>query len=260
MSFGQIFWAYSDALAANHIKGFGFFTLPHFAWLAVITAGVVLYTLIYRKAGEPKRENLRKAIAVYLILAEFFKISVVTLTGGAIDRNLPLHICSIAEFLILFDALWLSKNRVTGQILIFEFMPGALITLLLPNCISYPAYSFYVVNFFIWHGAIIAYILARYLSGEIRPRYVGIWQSMIAIYIQIIPVYFLDKAFDENYMFLMDHWNNPALKLCWDLSGGKGGIPYIIALSILVLVVMHVFYLFYKIREWIIKKVQKKEQ
>jgi hypothetical integral membrane protein (TIGR02206 family) len=260
MSFGEIFWAYSDVIAANHIKGFKFFSPPHLAWLAVIAAGVVFYTLAYRKGGEKTKDNLRKSIAVYLILAEFFKISVIALTGAPVHCNLPLHICSLGEFLILFDALWLNKNRLTGQVLIFEFLPGAFVTILMPNCVGYPAYSFYAVNFFVWHGAIVAYILAKYLAGEIRPRYVGIWQSMIAVYMQIIPVYFLDKAYDINYMFLMEHQDNPVLKLCWNLSGGKGGIPYIIALSVLVIVVMHVFYLLYKVREWIWKKGRKKEQ
>ena len=144
MSFGEIFWAYSDVIAANHIKGFKFFSPPHLAWLAVIAAGVVFYTLAYRKGGEKTKDNLR--------------------------------------------------------------------------------------------------------------------QSMIAVYMQIIPVYFLDKAYDINYMFLMEHQDNPVLKLCWNLSGGKGGIPYIIALSVLVIVVMHVFYLLYKVREWFWKKGRKKEQ
>ena len=57
-----------------------------------------------------------------------------------------------------------------------------------------------------------------------------------------IPLYFIDRAFDVNYVFLMDHDNNPALKLIWDLSGGTGGIFYILGLGVLGLIVLHVMY------------------
>lgn len=254
MSFSEKFWSHADVLAGSGVEEFDLFSIPHFIWIAIVSAGIALYTFAYRKSGEKGRDNLRKAIAVFLILFEFFKISVIALNGAPVADSLPLHICSLAIFMILFDAMWFSKNGITGQFLVYEFMLGALITLLLPQCVIYPPYSFYVIHFFLIHGAIAAYIFARVFTGEIRPRYVGIWQTLLAMYIQIIPVYFLDKAYDKNYMFLLDHWGNPALKLCWDLSGGKGGFPYIIALSVLAVSLMHIVYLCFKIVERILKK------
>ena len=99
-----------------------------------------------------------------------------------------------------------------------------------------------MIHQFLMHAAIVAYILARYTAGEIRMNYTGIWQALGTIAVLIVPIYFIDKAFEENFVFLIGHAGNPALKLVWDLSGGKGGISYIIGLGVLVLITMHVTY------------------
>ena len=255
MTFFEIFWAYSDTLAENGIEGFSYFSLPHFIWLFIMAAGIVLYAFSYCKGSEVRRNNLRKGMAVFLILFEFMQIGVMALTDAPVKYYLPLHMCSLAEFMILFDALWLKgKSRMGGQILIFEFLPAAFSSLVMPTSVIYPPYNFYVIHQFLLHGGIVAYIIAEYASGEIRPRYVGIWQAMLACYIEMFPIYFIDKAFDLNYMFLMEHWDNPLLKLLWDLSGKKGGIPYIFALSIMVIVFMHICYLIYRLIGFIQKK------
>jgi hypothetical protein len=48
-------------------------------------------------------------------------------------------------------------------------------------------------------------------------------------------------------MFLTDPLGNPVLQLLWDISGGKGGAPYIFALAVFVAIILHIFYGIYRL-------------
>ncbi len=235
------FWLYKDAYADAGGTGFSCFSLPHLIWLAALFAGIVLFVCFYRKLSVGRRDHARKGVALFLILAEIAKQCVVALTGAPAAVHLPLHICSFAEYTILIDALW-PENRFFKPLLCYAFLPSALMALLFPTVTVYHPLSFYAIHHLVMYAVIAAYIIARYSSGEIRIRYRDIWTAFLAIGVLIVPIYFIDAAFDQNFAFLMRHSDNPALKFIWDLSGGSGGISYIIGLSLLVLIVFHVTY------------------
>ena len=237
----NFFWMHKDTYAAIGGKGFSFFSLPHLIWLAVLFAGILLFACLYRKFQTGQRNSVRKGVALFLILFEIAKQCIVGLTGASASTHLPLHICSFAEYAILIDALW-PENRFFKPLLCYAFLPSALIALLFPNATFYHPLSFYAIHLFVMHAGIVAYIMARYSSGEIRLDYKGVWVTFLAISVLIIPIYYIDAVFDENFVFLMDHGENPALKLIWNLSGKTGGISYIIGLGVLVLIVFHVTY------------------
>lgn len=237
----NLFWADKEKLVAAGVEGFNTFSFPHLIWLTILIAGIALYTVVYRKGGERLRGNMRKSLAIFMILWEIGKQCVVSLTGASPAVHLPLHICSFAEYAILADALW-PENRFLKPVLCYAFLPAGIMAMLLPTATAYPPVSFYAIHHFLLHAGIVAYILARYVAREARMNYKGVWVTMLSIIALIVPVYFIDRAFDQNYIFLMDHSDNPALKIVWDLSGGKGGFLYIIGLSVLVLIVFHVVY------------------
>jgi len=60
-------------------------------------------------------------------------------------------------------------------------------------------------------------------------------------------IYPINNAFQTNYMFLARHSNNPALKLVWKMTGGTGGISYILGLAVLIIVVLHFMFAIYAI-------------
>ena len=235
------FWGYKDTIAEMGEKGFACFSLPHLIWLAILFTGIVLFTILYKKSNEKRRDNLRKGMALFIILFEIGKQCVVSLTGAPSLPHLPLHICSFAEYTILIDAFW-PKNRFFKPLLCYAFLPAALMALLFPTVTIYPPINFYVINLFVLHASIIAYIIARYVGGDIRLSYAGVWISTGAILVLVLPMYFINKAFGTNFMFLMRHSDNPALKFIWNLSGGTGGFAYILGLSVLVLLVFHFVY------------------
>jgi len=239
------FFEYRDASEKTFTDGFSIFSLPHFLWLAAVMALIVVFIFFYRRGSDKRRDNMRKAAALILILFEIAKQCVISLSG-AVNHGLPLEICSFAEYTILADAMW-QKNRFLKHLLAYAFMPAAVVALLLPTAVIYPPVSFFAAHQFLMHGLIVAYIVARYSAGEIEPRYVGVWITTLAIGALIVPIYFIDKAFGESYMFLTYHYDNPALKLIWDLTGGKGGILYILGLTAFVVFVFHITYGIYVI-------------
>ena len=242
MSSWEIFWSYVDTLTAHGIGGFSLFSLPHFLWLAFLFLLIIAYIFVYHRGEEKTRDNMRKVLGLFLILFEIFKQCVMALTGAPTNVHLPLEICSFGEYAIILDAMW-PKNRIMKQVLLLEFLPAAVIAIMLPSAIVYPPLNIYVAHQFIMHGGIIAYVVARYHAGEIELKYVGIWMSAIASLAEMVPIYFVDTTFRLNYMFLTSHADNPVLKMLWDVSGGNGGIPYVMVLAAFVLLVMHVWYL-----------------
>ena len=240
------FWIYRDGSDPSVENGFEIFSAAHFIWLGVLFLLGLIYTINYRKCDEKGRENLRKGLAVALILYEIIHQCMCAFAGVPRGLYLPLEICSLGEYTILFDALW-PENRFTKQFLAFAFLPAALIALTFPTANIYPPISIYAMHQFLMHGAIVTYVIARYSKGEIKPRYMGIWVSILAVTIIIIPIYFLDSHFGVNYMFIMNNEGNPALSAVWDLTGGGGGIPYILGLQVTVVLVMHIMYLIYRI-------------
>ncbi len=249
----ELFWAYKDDVAGLGGKGFSTFSLPHLLWILFCLACVVCVAAVYRRADERRRANLRRGMALFLILFEIGKQCVAALTGAPAAPLLPLHICSFAEYTVLIDALW-EQNRLFKQLLAFLFLPAAVIAVLFPSVTPYPPLSFCAIHMFLLHTAIIAYIVARYAGGELRPRYAGLWLSVLATAVMTGLVYPLNAAFDTNFMFLMHHADNPALRLIWDLTGG--GFPYILGLAVLVILVFHIMYALYALLERTPRKVR----
>lgn len=235
------FWMHKSVYSELGGKGYSFFSLPHLIWLAVLVFAIALYTFLYRRGSAGRRGGMRKGAALFLILFEIGKQCVLALTGAPVAHNLPLHFCSFAEYAILIDALW-PENRFFKPFLCYAFLPAAFVALLFPTTTAYAPISFYPIHHFILHTSIVAYILARYTAGEIRLDYKGLWIAFFTFCVLLIPLYYINAAFNVNYMFLMDHDNNPAFKTVWNLSGGTGGISYFLGLGVLGLIVLHATY------------------
>ena len=240
----ELFWAYKDDVAGLGGTGFSTFSLPHLLWILFCLACAVCAAAVYRRGGERRRANMRRGMALFLILFETGKQCVAVLTGAPAAPLLPLHICSVAEYAVLIDALW-AQNRFFKQLMAFMFLPAAVIAILFPSVTPYPPLNFYAIHMFLLHAVIIAYIVARYAGGELHPRYAGLWLSVLATAVMAGLIYPLNAAFGTNFMFLMHHANNPALRLIWDLTGG--GAAYILGLAALVILVFHIMYVVYAV-------------
>ena len=238
----DLFWTHKSVLDAEGLKvGFGMFSLGHLLWFLLMTAGIAAFVVFYLHGAACRRDNMRKALALFIILFEIFKQCTMALTGAPIQENLPLEVCSFAEYAILADALW-PKERFLRSLLVFLFLPSAFMALLFPTVTVYPAISFYTIHQFVLHAGICAYIIARYASGEFRADYAGVWTAVLKLLPLGALIYLIDLSFDKDFMFLTDPYGNPVLDMLWNLSGGKGGLPYLAAFLLFVIFVLHVAY------------------
>ena len=239
----DLFWLHKSFFGDEKV-GFSTFSMPHLLWLSVVFLLTLSFALSYCRNVERKKDNMRKRLALFLILFEIFKQCVMALTDAPIKHLLPLEVCSFSEYTILADALW-PRNRITKQPLVFIALPAAMMALMFPTVTAYPPISFYAIHQFLLHGGIATYVIARYVSKEIRPRYMGLWLSVLLVGILAAPIYLLNLHFGTNFMFLVHHNNNPALRMIWNLSGGNGGLQYVLALAAFVIFVLHIVYLIY---------------
>ncbi len=100
-------------------------------------------------------------------------------------------------------------------------LPGTVLALVFPNWAFYPLMHFITIEGFLFHIEIVIYVSAMLYSHKIVPQSGKIWQVIAFLALTVAPVYFFDKHFHTNYMFvnwpsegsplelLADWWGNP---------------------------------------------------
>ena len=180
--------------------GFERFGFGHFLWLFVGGAGLVLGCFAYGKALPERRPGLRLLTAGLALALELGRAGLL-LSRGLYDLGrLPLHLCSLSIYLCFFHAL--TDRPGLGQFLYAFTLPGAALALLFPDWAGQPLFGFITVSSFLLHFLLVLYPLMQAAAGEIRPELrrlpgcIG-WMLLLAL-----PVYFLNKLWNTNYMFL----------------------------------------------------------
>lgn len=225
--------------------GFDLYSAPHLIWLALMVVLVVLMCRAYGRRDEAGRLSMRKGAAVVLAGMEILKDLMLILTGWFNPGYLPFHLCGFSIFVMLVDA-FAPKQKLTGQMMIFAFMPGALSALLFANWTEYPFYAFIAVHSFIFHGIIVGYTLMQYVGRDIVPAYRGLWKTVLAVVLIAIPVYGINlvfAAYEPNFMFLMEASPGSPLVPLWDIFGPKW---YNVSMVGMVVVVFHALFAVYK--------------
>lgn len=226
--------------------GYGQFTPAHFTLITVALIFVIAICRAYRVSAEKRRLVIRRAIATTLITIEVMKFSLMINIGVDVTIYLPLEICSFAAYAIVFDAIRYRSGFVHGMLL-YIFLPAAAMALLFPSTSESPLLNIFVFHQFLFHALIIAYVLSRFLCGELDISYTGVWPSIGKTCVLAGAVYIVDCVFDRNFMFLRDNDNNPMLMI---ISGVTGeGLPYTLGLVVFVVIVIHIFFVIFKTAE-----------
>jgi uncharacterized membrane protein YwaF len=234
--------------------GFTLYSAPHLIWLALMTLMIVLIARGYCRADEAGRDRMRKNIALVMLGMEILKDAVVIAVGWWNPGYLPFHLCGLAIFAVLADA-FCRGQKVTGQMIMFAFMPGALSALLFANWTMYPFFVYMCIHSFVYHALIVAYAVMIFASREVVPSYSGMWKSLAAVVVAIPPVYGINLLFAEhnpNFMFLMEASPGSPLVPVWNLTGPDWYIPGCV---VMVGIVFHVLFGIY----WGIGKAMKRK-
>ena len=229
--------------------GFELYCPGHLLWLAAIAAAAGAAAYYYRKMNSGQRLKTKRFFAVALLLFEAIKDLVLVIMGISLKGYLPLHLCGLAIFNMLYDAF--GKNRhISAQLLAYAFMPGAVSALLFCNWTEYPLFSFMCIHSFVFHGWILIYFVMLYAAGEIRTDYKGLWQTAEILVVIAIPIYILNNVIGENYLFLSEASEGSPLVFLWNVFGVRFGRPgYVISFAVLAVAVFHVLYAVYGLME-----------
>lgn len=182
-------------------KGFPLFGTVHLVWLTGFLLLTVVCCLWYRKLGAAGRTRWKRCVALLLIADEVFKF-VVLLAGGNLSWfYLPLHLCSINIFLILWHSI--RPNRLLGSFLYTVCIPGALAALLFPAWDPLPLTSAMHIHSFTAHILLALYPIVLTAAGEIRPT---LWQlpaCLGLLAVLALLVCGVNLLLGTNFMFLM---------------------------------------------------------
>ena len=236
------FWTHKDNIPDG--LGYGQFKPGHFVWLGITVFFVIFYSLIYRRADLPMKVILLRSVGAALILSDVLKMFVLARSDVKFTDYLPLEVCSFGAYFIVLDSIWYD-NPFFLQMLLVLFLPAAIMAIIFPTTTPLPFWNFYTIHQFFFHGLIIAYVVARFVSNEIPLDYPSVLASIAKVFVLVAVMYIVDTVFDKNFMFLRDTYGNPMLQFIWDRT--KGGFSYTIGLVCFAVFVIHIFYLIFKV-------------
>lgn len=208
--------------------GFPLFGKQHIVWLCVFVLITVFCCIWYRKLGPAGRKRWKSIVAVLLVADELFKTAVLFIGGNYSWTYLPLHLCSINLFLIVWHAC--KPSALLGNFLYTVCIPGAVAALLFPTWSSLPITSALHIHSFTIHILLAMYPIVLTVVGEIRPTLQQLPLCMLLLVILAIPIYGLNLLLDTNFMFLMFAEPGNPLYLFEQMWGSHLlGFPVIIA-------------------------------
>lgn len=223
----ELFFTYETKIPNG--VGFSLFGLGHILWLAVIVVTSVLYLKRYAKAAKQKKRRMEYVISFSLVGWIVVRIVYIAVIKEDFLYELPLHMCSIAGMLCavhcIFGWKWL------GQVLYAVCLPGTILALLFPNWSFYPVIHMITVESFWFHAGIIMYVTGLLYTHKIVPDLRKMWQVVLFLAAVVTPVYFFDRRYEVNYMFV--NKPSPGSPLEW-LAEWLGNPGYLIGYAVLV--------------------------
>lgn len=235
--------------------GFSLYDKSHLTALALCLLFGAVLCMIYFRLSDSGKMKMRRFYGASIVIAEIVKNIIVYCNGGDIRLYLPLHVCSFGILAIFIDAFF-PKQKLTGVMLAYIFMPGAICAELFSNWTEYPVFSFMSIFSFAIHAYIAAYFWMRYLNHEIRPDYKGIYLTVAVLAIagfivEPINILLYNHGANGNYMFLHSPSEGSPLVFLWDVVGERFGmIGYWAGYALLAIAVFHVLYVLYNLKRF----------
>lgn len=221
---------------SNIPEGVGFSTFGpmHLIWLVCIIACCVGAALLYRRLNEGQRRIMRLVIGSSVVLLEVVKDIYHAILGEFGVGYLPLHLCGINILLIGFDLI--KPTNTVRHFLYYFSIAGASLALLFPNWTALPCWNFSCIHSFSIHGLLVMYPILLVAGGEVKPNLKAMPKCILLLIGLAVPIYFVNLAFDTNFMFLMEPDKGNPLELFEQLLGNHlWGFPILLPVVMLVM-------------------------
>ena len=226
-------------------SGFALFSGTHLIGLVfVLIVGIILYR-IYASLTDVKRIQMERLLAISIVMLDCINDGILIAIGHFELCYLPLHLCGMAQFIILIHAI--TRREYWGDILYALFLPGALGALLFPDWSAYPIISFMSFHDFINHGLLILYPMLLIKGRHIHPSINSIWKPVVFLAVTVPIIYYINSIFDTNFFFLKIPAPDSPLSFILSITGKSF---YLFGFACLMLLVMCVMYVPFIIRNY----------
>lgn len=232
----SFFFAEKDMLPEG--SGFSLFGESHLIWMICLSTGIFCLALLFHVGSRRMKTFLLWLSALSSLFWQLAQGLYRLILGIYSVGTLPLHICSLASYLVflhlLYHPAWLS------EILYFPLFIGPWFAIIFPDWTMYPAWSFMSCAGFIVHASIVLYILLQIEAGTIRPSLKNIYAPVLFMTIYAAVLIPFDHHFRVNYGFLASP--SPGSPLIWIAAHFGSGIGYYAGYALLVFAIMMIAY------------------
>lgn len=258
----KYFWTYETQLPQR--EEWKLFGKEHILWLLILVGSAALLLLVHGrvwkkqadgpkfpdKTGAIKNENAKKNrkknlgsrlfrfMAWSSLLWQIAQALYRMILGVYDITTLPLHICSLASYLVFLYAL--TDWKWLGEVLYFPILPGAFLAILFPDWTMYPSVSFMSIAGFLVHWSIDMTVLLAIEEGRLRPSVHRIWSPILFLSVYAAVLIPFDHHFKVNYGFLNIPSPGSPLIAIADTFGS--GVGYYVGYALVVAVCMALAY------------------
>ena len=198
---------------------FQFLGVPHVVALVLTIALPIALSVLVRKADSSVLTNaVCYLLAGILIINEIggwiYRAATVQSFSVFVQNHLPLHICGVALFVVVFALL--RRNQILYEIGYFWGIVGTLNAAITPQlAVDFPHYRFF--QYFIVHGGIVVSVLFVTWGLRMRPTFKGLLRSFLLVNFYMVVIAGVNLLLKSNYMFICEppHTKSPFFFAPW---------------------------------------------
>ena len=185
---------------------FQFLGVPHIVALALtITLPIALSVLVRNADSSVLTNAVCYLLAGILIINEIggwiYRAATVQSFSVFVQSYLPLHICGVALFVVVFALL--RQNQILYEIGYFWGIVGTLNAVITPQLgVGFPHYRFF--QYFIVHGGIVVSVLFATWGLRMRPTLKGLLRSFLLANFYMVVIAGVNLLLKSNYMFICE--------------------------------------------------------
>ena len=185
---------------------FQFLGVPHIVALALtITLPIALSVLVRNADSSVLTNAVCYLLAGILIINEIggwiYRAATVQSLSVFVQSYLPLHICGVALFVVVF--VLLLRNQTLYEIGYFWGIVGTLNAVITPQLgVGFPHYRFF--QYFIVHGGIVVSVLFATWGLRMRPTLKGLLRSFLLANFYMVVIAGVNLLLKSNYMFICE--------------------------------------------------------
>lgn len=210
----------------------------HLTWLILATLIFIAASTYYKKLDTPKRLKMVQYIAYSILFLQLSRNLILMIRGYHRVSDIPLHLCGASVFISFIQSR--RPSNILNDAMFMLVMPGALAALLFPDWNIPIHFNFYYLHSWIIHILLVLIVVIQLAGQDIKPDIKNMKYVASALALYALPVYFINKTYGTNFLFINAPSPGSPLEPLEALFGNPG---YIIAFIVLVFMVWFLLYI-----------------